>query len=200
MNKVSRYLFLGILVFVSYTPQAWAVTTSYDVEQMLLNLQQSLPDIANLAIGGAYVMGVAFGVKGLYDLKVYGESRTMMSGSANLKSPLMHLFISMMFIYFPSAFEVVMNTTFGYSSVLAYDQFPSGTSLSMSAIVVLQVIQVMGIFAFVRGWVMLARSSSGQGGGHGLFGRGLLHVVGGVFAMNIVGTCDVIANTFGISF
>jgi intracellular multiplication protein IcmC len=178
-----------------------AFATEYNATDMLLNLQKSLPYLANLAIGGAYVMGISFIIKGIYDLKVYGESRTMMSGNTNLKGPLFTLLAGIMCIFSPSAFTVFMESTFGYSSVLAYDQFPtsSGESLSASAIVVLQIIQVIGVYAFVRGWALLARSASSQGA-HGLFGKGLAHVVGGVFAINIVGTFNVIAATFGITF
>lgn len=173
-------------------------STNLNVEEMLLSLQQSLPELANLAIGGAYVMGIAFIFKGLYDMKMYGESRTMMSGHNSIKAPLFYMFIGAMCIYSPSAFHAVMLSTFGYSSVLSYEELNVSQSLSDSAIVVLQIVQVIGIYAFFRGWILLARSSSGQGG-HGLFGRGLIHVVGGIFAMNIVGTINVILATFGIS-
>lgn len=187
--------------FFLYLFASSALAESYNATDMLLNLQKSLPYLANLAIGGAYLMGVSFLFKGLYDLKIYGESRTMMSGNTNLKGPLFTLLAGVMCIFSPSAFSVLMESTFGYSSVLAYDQFPtaSGDSLTPAAIVILQIIQVVGIYAFVRGWVLLARSATSQGA-HGLFGRGIAHVVGGVFAINIVGTCNVIAATFGITF
>jgi intracellular multiplication protein IcmC len=193
-----RKILLFFLLSFSYT-SAWALT--YDVEGMLLTLQQSLPELFNLAVGGAYVMGIAFVFKGIYELKMYGEQRSMMSSSSNLKGPIFFIFVGAMCIYSPSAFSVVMMTTFGYSSVLAYDQFPTSTgqSLSQSAIVILQVIQVVGIYSFVRGWVYLARSGGGQGG-QGAFGQGIMYIIGGVLSMNIVGTCNVIAATFGITF
>ncbi len=195
-NKQKALLFLLSLV---YTPSAWCAT--YDVESMLLNLQQSLPELFNLAVGAAYVIGVSFLFKGLYDLKMYGEQRSMMSSSSSMKAPLFYIFVGAMCIYSPSAFSVVMMTTFGYSSIMAYDNLStsSGQTLSDSAIVILQIIQVVGVYAFVRGWVYLARSGGAQGG-QGAFGQGLMYIVGGVLAMNIVGTCNVIAATFGITF
>lgn len=201
MRKMSiKKIFIAIssLGTLLFSAPVWA---TYNATDMLLNLQKSLPALFNLAVGSMYVMGIAFALKGVYDLKMYGESRTMMSGSTSIKGPLITLFVAAMCIYSPSAFNMVMETTFGYSSILAYDQFPlsSGEALTASEKVVLQMIQVVGAYAFVRGWVLLARSASGQGG-HGLFGRGLVHVVGGVFAVNIVGTANVIANTFGITF
>jgi len=173
---------------------------TYNVEDMLTSLQSSLGPLYQLATGSAYLIGISFALKGIYDLKVYGDMRTMMSSNASIKGPLITLFVAAMCIYLPTGFEIMMNTTFGYSSVMAYEQFPTsgGGTLSVSAQVLLQIVQVIGAYAFVRGWVLLARSATQ--GGHGIFGKGLIHVVGGVFAMNIVGTFNVIAATFGITF
>ena len=62
-----------------------------------------------------------------------------------------------------------------------------GTSLAI-------IIQVVGLVAFLRGWLLIARSSS-QGQGAGNIGKGLMHVFGGVMAMNIIGTLEVFQNT-----
>lgn len=197
---IKRWL-IWMLSF-SVAPAAMALDMgTYNAEDMLLNLQQSLPGLFHLAVGGAYLIGITMVFKGLYDLKQYGESRTMMSGQRDIKAPLFELMVGTLCIYSPTAFSSVMMSTFGYSSVLSYNDMStsSGQAISPSAEVVLQIIQVIGVFAFVRGWVLLARSASGAGQ-HGVFGKGLAHVFGGVFAINIVGTCNVIAATFGITF
>lgn len=190
------------LILLGVAPVACAIDMgSYSAEDMLLNLQQSLPALFKLATAGCYLLGIVMCFKGLYDLKQYGESRTMMSGQRDIKAPLFELMIGTLCIYSPTAFSTVMMSTFGYSSVLSYNDMStsSGQPLSPSGEVILQMIQVMGVFAFVRGWVLLARSAGGAGQ-HGVFGKGLAHVFGGVFAINIVGTCNVIAATFGITF
>ena len=94
-----------------------------------------------------------------------------------------------------------MNSTFGYHNVMQYSEFPSssGNSLSPSAQILLNIVQVVGAFAFVKGWVLLSRSA-GQGAQQGMFGKGMMHVVGGVMAMNVVGTFNIVANTFNITF
>lgn len=195
---------VGVLLFFFLeVPSAWAAegySVDLNVDAMLLSIQQSLPQINNLAIGAAYVMGIAFIFKGIYDLKMYGEQRSMMSSSTSMKAPLFTLFAGAMCLFSPSAFNVVMMSTFGYGSPLAYDELnmSSSSALSTSATIILQIIQVIGTYAFFKGWFLLARSGSQSG--HGLFGQGLMHVVGGIFAMNVVGTCNVIAATFGISF
>lgn len=169
---------------------------------ILKNITASLAPIERLITGTAYLMGLAFGVKALYTLKMYGESRTMMSSNTNMKEPLLYFLVAAMLIYLPTGVEYVMNTTFGYSSPLAYAPVNSknsaldtlfgqdsaiGASLAM-------IIQVIGVVAFIRGWVLIARSGS-QGQSPGGMGKGLVHVFGGILAMNIVGTLEIINNT-----
>lgn len=169
---------------------------------ILKNITASLAPVERLITGAAYLMGLAFAIKALHTLKMYGESRTMMSSNTNMKEPLMYFLVAAMLIYLPTGVEIVMNTTFGYSSPLAYAPVNSrnsaldtlfgqdsaiGASLAM-------VIQVIGIIAFIRGWVLVARSAS-QGQSPGGMGKGLVHVFGGILAMNIVGTLEIINNT-----
>ncbi|MDF1678748.1 MAG: type IV secretion protein IcmC, partial [Legionellaceae bacterium] len=87
---------------------------------ILINLANSLLPVQNLITGAAYLIGIAFALKALYSLKVYGEARTMQSSSSSIKEPVFYLLIAGMLIYFPTGFEVIMNTTFGYSNVLSY--------------------------------------------------------------------------------
>ena len=97
---------------------------------------------------------------------------------------------------------MMLVTTFGQPNILAYAPISSnnssldvlfgqdsavGASLSI-------IIQTIGLIAFIRGWVLVARSAS-QGQPPGGTGKGLVHVFGGILAMNIVGTIQVINNT-----
>jgi len=175
---------------------------------VMTNLSSSLLSIEKLITGTAYLIGAVYIVKALHSLKVFGESRTMMSSSQSVKDPLIHLFVAAILIYFPTGFEIMMNSTFGYSTVLAYAPVDSGNPL-LSAIfgednqfgyTLALVVQVVGVVAFVRGWVLIARSAS-QGQPPGGTGKGLMHVFGGVMAMNIIGTLEVLENTlYGVSY
>ncbi len=60
------------------------------------------------------------------------------------------------------------------------------------------IIQTIGLYAFARGWVLIARGA-GQGQQPGNTGKGLMHIFGGILAVNIVGTVEMINNTlFGV--
>ncbi|STX28153.1 IcmC (DotE) [Legionella beliardensis] len=176
-----------------------SIASSADI---IINIAQSLLPVERLITGAAYVIGISFAFKAIYTLKSYGEARTMMSSHASLKEPLAYLFVAGIFIYFPTGLAILLNTTFGSSNILQYasvsSQNPTLNTLfggdSMVGQSLALVIQVIGVIAFVRGWVLIARSSS-QGQSPGGLGKGMVHVFGGILAMNIVLTLEIINNT-----
>lgn len=180
------------------TVSCWIISQA----DILKNISHSLVPVQQLITGSAYLIGCAFLFKAIYSLKIYGEQRTMMSSSSSLKEPMVYLFVGAMLIYFPSAFKVMMQSSFGYENVLQYAPinsqnqslnaiFGSGSAVGESLCLF---IQVIGLVAFIRGWVLVARSAS-QGQPPGGTGKGLIHVFGGILAINIVGTINLINNT-----
>ena len=167
----------------------------------LKHLAGSVDQIYKLVTGAAYVIGCSLAFKALYTLKVYGELRTMMASQSSLKEPLTYLMVAAIFIFLPTGFGIMMNTTFGESNVLAYSQLSTALDLTESngGIALLSILQLIGVIAFVRGWVLLARSQ-GQGAQPGTMGKAITHVFGGVMLMNIVATVNIMYNTLGIKF
>ena len=169
---------------------------------ILNNIANNMLPVERLLTGAAYLIGLSFAFKALYSLKIYGEARTMMSSNTSIKEPLIYLIVAAIFIYFPTGFQVMMNTTFGYSNVLAYGPVSSSNKTmdslfgpdSLIGRPLALIIQTVGLVAFIRGWVLIARSAS-QGQQPGGTGKGLVHVFGGILAMNIVGTLQIINNT-----
>ena len=179
-----------------------AVTWLTDQANVIYNIADTMIPIEKMLVGAAYLIGLMFISKAIYSLKVYGESRTMMSSNTNLKEPLTYFFVGAVFVYFPTAFKLFMNTTFGYENVLAYAPVSSNNQSldnlfgpdSLIGRPLALIIQVIGLIAFIRGWTLIARSAS-QGQPPGGTGKGLVHVFGGIMAMNIVGTLQIINNT-----
>jgi intracellular multiplication protein IcmC len=170
---------------------------------ILTNLANSMVPVQKMLTGGAYLMGIAFVFKAITSFKSYGESRTAMSGGgSHIKEPITFLMVGAILLYFPTSFKIFMQTSFGYSSVLQYAPINSGSDAlntlfgSGSAVgePLSVIIRVIGLIAFIRGWVLIARSAS-QGQPPGGTGKGFVHVFGGILAMNIVGTINVINNT-----
>ena len=170
------------------------------------NINASLVSIQRMVTAASYIIGISFGVKALYSMKKLAQEKAQMSDHGSVKEPLMYFLVAGMCIYLPSAVEVIMNSTFGYSQVLAYAPIDSGSSTlntlfgagSVFGYTLTLFIQVVGVVAFIRGWMLIARSAS-SGQPPGGTGTGLMHVFGGILAMNIVGTLQVINNTiFGV--
>lgn len=174
-----------------------------DQANVLQNIASTLAPVQRMLTGLMYVMGIAFSFKAIYSLKVYGEARTMMSNNASMKEPLTYLLVAGIFIYFPSALEVMISTSFGGDgSVWAYAAISSKNSafdtlFGQGSVVgkpLVLIIQVVGLIAFARGMVLIARGA-GTGSQPGSTGKGFMHVAGGVLAINIVQTLTVINNT-----
>ncbi|MDP3705631.1 MAG: type IV secretion protein IcmC [Legionellaceae bacterium] len=165
---------------------------------ILTNLANSLVPVEKLVTAAAYLMGIGFAIKAVFTLKSHGEQRSSLSGTGNMKEAVIYMLVAGMLLYFPSGFDALLMTTFGSSDVLAYDQNPYlGNIIGADSAVgnsITLIIQVIGLFAYVKGWVMLARGAS-QGQSAGGMGKALMHIFGGVLAMNIVGTMQVITNT-----
>ena len=168
---------------------------------ILNNIANSVAPIERLITGGAYLMGIGFAFKALSSLKQHGENRSGGQGST-LKEPFLYILVAAVFIYFPTALSTLMSTTFGYSSILAYTAlntnnqtlntlFGSGSDVGRS---LAMIIQLIGLVAFIRGWLLIAKSAS-QGQPPGGTSKGLIHVFGGILAMNIVGTLQVLNDT-----
>lgn len=171
--------------------------TSVNFQTMLQNLSNSYPNLWRLLTAFAYVAGFFFVFKGVYALKAYGESRTMMSSNADLKGPLASILAGTMLIFSPAAFHMINLTFFGTPSILRYTDGGAGAFTQSSIIAVIGVVQIIGLIAFVRGWVYIAKA--GAHSGQPIMGKAITHIIAGAFALNVVQVKDMIWNTFGFS-
>src|SRR3990167_3523231 len=170
---------------------------------ILNNIANSLGPVQKLITGGAYLLGLIFAFKAMQALKANAELTVMSSSRGSMKEPLIYLIVAAALIYFPSGLNVALMTTFGSTNILQYAPitstnqaintlFGSGSVIGPPLTII---IQTVGLGNFVRGWILIARGASGgqqQGGGTG---KGLIHIFGGILAINIVETVNIINNT-----
>lgn len=181
-------------------PSAWSakIVGQYNV---LVNIAKNALPIERLLTGGAYLLGIFFAIKALFALKQHGEMGKSAQQSTSMKEPILFFIVSAGLLYFPTIFSVLMNTTFGYSSVLAYTPMNSSNqtistlfgSGSQAGLAITRIFQVIGLAAFLRGWLLIAKSAQGQQQGN--TAKGYTHILGGILAMNIMGTLDILNNT-----
>ena len=132
---------------------------------VLTNLANSLLPVEKLVTAAAYLMGIGFAIKAVFTLKSHGEQKSSLSGTGNMKEAVIYMLVAGMLLYFPSGLDSLLETTFGTNAeILAYSQNPylSGILGADSAVgsSITLIIQVIGLFAYVKGWVMLARGAS----------------------------------------
>jgi len=192
----TRLISLSLLIPLCFLPEtAWAAP---DLKEILRNLARTIGPLQQMVTGFAYVMGMAFIFRGLYKLKIYGDLRTMMSSQASLGEPITYLVVAAVFIFIPTAMDIMMQSTFGYTSPLAYGEWSATANgqYGDALRVALMVVQLFGVIAFVRGWMLIGRQA--QHGMQSGMGKGIAHIIGGLFAINIVGTATIIQNTLGL--
>ena len=171
------------------------------IQSIFLHFSHSYPSIIKLIFAFCYVLGMGMTVAALYKLKVYGELRTMMATQTSLKEPIAALIAATVFLYIPSALKTMMNTTFGYTDITPLSYISSELSdYKQTVQAVLGWVQIIGLISFIRGWHFITQAAQhGRAAMGGGMGKGLTHIFGGLLAMNIAGTKEIIWNTFGFN-
>ena len=190
------------LLFCMLFMQTSAVYAAINLDalEILRNLSNQLDPWFLVVQWAAYTMGIALFFKALYHLKVYGELRTMMSRETSLKTPLPWMFIGAGFVYFPTAVDVAMTSTFGEGRLLMYPEWQGATSAAskLGMVTIFRIMQFVGLVSFVRGMMIIAKSS--QQGSQARLGKGFTHVIAGIFGLNIVATANMMSATLGVNF
>lgn len=193
----SQYLTgLGLSLAVAFLlPEpALAVT---GLASALFNLQDELGDVWVMLIALTRLMGIALGFLAVYKLKVYGRMTAFMSQEASLLQPMAYLFVGAMFWFTGPMLDVSVATLWGYDydSVKSYDLSSNPTWSSLvEPITVL--VRVIGLVAFLRGWFLILKGTQ-KGQQQGMLGKGLIHIIGGILAINLIGTVDLLRSSFG---
>lgn len=166
--------------------------SSLTIEQMIVNIAKTMPSLLAMFTAAAYIIGFALVMKGIYRLKEYGEMRTTMSSQTNIWGAIITLVMGSLLIFIVSAYQIGLQTLFGDSSPLSYSSTSSSTDELVSSLVL--IMQVVGIIAFIRG-ILLLNSAGSHSAQPGSIGKGLTFIIGGLLAINVYGTWQVIVNT-----
>ena len=192
-EKYLTVLVVGIFLLLSFTTSYAKI--SIDFNQMMSSLKDNLPAVIRLTTAFAYVLGTLFVISGLSDLKTIGHSSSMQQ-QTSMSGPLMKILMGVMLIYLPSTRDSLMLTFWQTDSIVEYTGGGGQFAQMKEGIVLL--IRTLGYIALVRGLVVLSRVGY-QGSQPGTVGKGFLYIIGGVLAINIVATIEIVQNSLGIS-
>ena len=173
-----------------------------DIGVMLTNLKAAFGSLKALTAAIAYLSGIGLIFKGLAMFRSFG--RQSMSEQPEIAGPLVYIIVGAILIYLPTNIDVNLVTIFGTtelgaaSELLSYTPDLGGQNLMDFLNVIVSYLQLLGLIAFVRGWLILSKMGQ-RGEQPGSFTKGLMHIIGGILLINLVGTIQVLANTFGFT-
>lgn len=167
-----------------------------DLLGIILSFAESLAGLSILVTASTYLLGIFMISNALYNLKAMADARTMMSSQADLSGPIVKMFIGVGLIWWPTLIDVTTYTFWGTTSPLSYNP-TYGYEIDTVIEVAFEVIRLVGIIAFIRGWYYIVKS--GEQGSQASVGKGLTHVVGGLLAYHIGAFVRVLMNTFGFN-
>lgn len=195
-NKPSFSWYTLIFAFFVMNLVARPAFAALSVADMIVNIAATVPQLMLFTTALAYVLGFYFVAHGLLLLKKYAEQRTMMSGDAKMSAPLLYLFVGAALIYLPSAVQSGITTFWLHPNPYGYD---TGNKDQWAVFLgaCFNIIQLVGVIAFIRGLVILAHMG-GQGGHQATFGRAAAHIVGGIFCIDIYDFVQAVFVTFGL--
>lgn len=194
-ERIYRFFF-----FLSLLSLGGCAVQVQDSANMLINLSSNYPGIWRLITAGATLMGMGLAMRGVFYLKIYGDARTMMSSQSSLKVPVTYLLVAAVLLYLPTAFSTFTMSAFGTGQVTPISYNVAGMGgLSLQAMnAILGFIQIVGLISFVRGWMIIVKAAQGPSQGVSM-GKGVTHIIGGILAINIVATKNVLWATLGLS-
>jgi intracellular multiplication protein IcmC len=192
---MKRYIILIFTGWFFFLPNvAYAVTG--DLSNWLYNLATHVPSLVKLVVAVAYVSGFGFLMGSIMKFKACAQGSTMMSSQQSLSGPLIHLLVGVALIYFGGFIQIGSTTFFGQNSSMAYEaNLDSGALFSGMIAPIILILRLIGYIAFIKGFYILARL-----GGHqaqpGTLGKAVVHIIGGILAINVEATYVILLNTF----
>ena len=148
--------------------------------------------VTKLIFAVSYLAGMFAIFRGLYYLKVYGEARTMMATQSSAAAPIAMFTCGAFLIFLPTGLDVLSYTLYNISAqhLLAYGT--GNADYEKFVFVIKMVVQIVGLIAVVRGFIMLTNIGKTGGSQPGHLPKALTHVIGGIIAVNITATTAVI--------
>lgn len=168
-----------------------------NIAGFLHNLAATTPIMTRVLFGAMYVAGFCFLFGGVYKLKHYGDIRTMMSSSAELRGPILYLFVGACLVFYPHIITIGLNTVYGKNEILSYTPQNVSPIYNQMFQDIGYLLRLVGFVAFFKGLMMLTRLSN-HSSPPGTFGKALTHIIGGLLAVNLFGTWDILKSTIGL--
>jgi intracellular multiplication protein IcmC len=182
-----------LIIAISMLLSSCGYNFTGSLQDMLGNLEKSLEPIWRLLVAFSYTLGIVFIGIAVMKLKQYGQVTVMMASSVSFVPTLAYFTVGVGLMFLPTFLDSWFLTAWAYK--MDDISGPGGTHLDFMGPLT-KLVQIIGLISFLRGWISLIRL-----GGHGQPGtlsKGLMHMVGGILAINITGTIGMLRATLGV--
>src|ERR1700722_13822310 len=174
------------------------VTLSTLMTNLVTNIKDAIVALLSIL---AIVIGVLFMIRGLISASKYGLDPKTHS----ISKILANIIACTALFVIGQSLDTVMTSVFGSGdissfSIINWSNFGAGldTQQFQDAVhAALTFVQIIGMIAFIRGFLILKSVAEGSGGQQVSYAAGFTHIIGGVFAINIYYFLVVMDTTFG---
>jgi intracellular multiplication protein IcmC len=183
-------LFLAIVLLTT----GCTTLSTNDVSEMLVKFSSNFPQIKRLVFAFSYLLGFWLIMSAIHKFKMLSSPSQMQSTASGA---VIQLLIGAMLIAMPSFIKMTLYSLWGTESIMRPSSFSGGVLSASVEKAVVGLIQLLGYISVVRGFMILNKVARQQAS-QDTFGKGIVHIIGGILAINIMKTIDVIKNSFGL--
>ncbi len=156
-------------------------------------LLQNILYLSEITQGIAVFLGITLMISCIFKLKKMAEQKGGGQGGG-MMAPMMMFFSASVLLALPTLISTTLVTFWGTASPLSYNTGTNGLDQMMEPI--LAFVRLLGVVAFIRGWLMLSKHT-GEQSQPGQMSKSLMHIVGGVLCMHVVGSSYLVLNLMG---
>ena len=144
----------------------------------------------------AILMGLGLFMSGVFRLKRYAEARTFMSHQMTIAGPLLMMIGGVFLLALPTTLRSALYNIWSTSNPLNYN----GSNGTWGALIppIIIFVRLLGVGAFMRGILLFSRSGS-ENSQHGTMSKAILHIIGGILCVHILGTLNLLKEILGIT-
>lgn len=195
MKNRIKLLTALLLIFTSQIVFADTPVTPSDIfDNLNISMEKIYPSLIRIINLAGYFMIL----KAFFMLKKLGHRTAFMGGSGSLMGPIGVIFIGIVMINAHEFIKILVTTLFQdkVQNTKAWEASKGSDSWFTALTPMIGLIQVIGLLAFFRGVIILTKACN-ENAQPGNVSKGLMHILGGVMAINITGTIDLIDRTLG---
>jgi intracellular multiplication protein IcmC len=157
-----------------------------------------IEDVKTFVFAFCTVLGYGLIFSAILSLKKFGQRSAMMQDTkASVLGPMIRLIIGAALTQTKAFLDIFFMSIWGQNYGELQQQTVSDPfNLLKSVTPMINIIYLIGLIAFIRGWLLIIRTTNEGQSQPGTLSKGFVYVFGGVLAMNIRGTIDMISKSF----